>query len=98
MATQNSLKMNVDVTPQDIGRGIMYVGDIVTIVELRHHPREHFDPNPSLPHSPFWTEDMNPGYQPDGTFSAKKRILFDRQLIACKESIVTQVNRKRLYL
>ena len=98
MATQKRLKMEVEVTPQDVGRGIMSVGDIVSFVELRHKPIEYFDPNPSLPSSPFWTEDMNPGFQPNGVFSAKKRDLFDRQLIALMEFVVAKVNRKRLYI
>ena len=98
MATLDGFQMNVEVTPPDVGIGIMFVGDMVSFQTLTHQPIEYFEPQPDLPGSPFWTKDMNPGCQPDGAFSAEKRRLFHRELIAWTKSVVAEMERKRLYI
>ena len=98
MATLDGFQMNVEVTPPDVGIGIMFVGDKVSFQTLTHQSFEYFEPQPDLPGSPSWTEDMNPGCQPDGAFSAKKRRLFHRELIAWTKSVVAEMERKRLYI
>lgn len=61
--------------PVEVGRGLMFEGDMVDAPAA-----EGLDERPSLPGSPRWTEGMNPGHQPDGPFAKQMRALFRHKM------------------
>ena len=62
-------------TPTEVGKGLLREGDMVVVDR-----EEEVDERPSLPGSPYWTYEMNPGHQPDGTFAREKRAEFRCQM------------------